>query len=328
MLMLAESLTGKEARDFTNLRGWINTSPLIIDGLRGKVVLLDFWTYSCVNCIRTLPHMKMLHERYAKDAFILVGVHTPEFEFEKDPVNVEAAVKRFEIRYPVAIDSENTTWKLYGNQYWPRQTLIDAKGVVRWEHAGEGEYDKMEKMIQNLLKETGSSQENRSSTGKNQLNTFEFSSKTTPEIYTGSLRSQGFGNGQVCVPGSCIRYLDPKDHSRDVPYLQGDWTQQQEYVAHATSEPGYVVLKYAARNANAVLGTSGQTPVTVKVELDGKPVEKDKAGSDVMWDKTGSFLVVRENRLYDIIRTRSFETHELKLLTSSDRLQVYTYTFG
>jgi thiol-disulfide isomerase/thioredoxin len=326
--MLAESLTGEKAPDFSNLRGWINTSPLTIESLKGKVVLLDFWTYSCVNCIRTLPHMKILHDRYGRDSFVLVGVHTPEFEFEKNAENVAAAVKRFGIEYPVAIDSDNTTWKLYGNQYWPRQTLIDANGIVRWEHAGEGDYDKMERIIQNLLRETGSSLENRSDKDSNKLGVFEYSPKTTPEIYTGSLRSQGFGNGQVCVPGSCTRYIDPKDHSRDVPYLQGDWTQFPEYIAHSTLDPGYIVLKYAARNANAVLGTSGQTPVTVKVELDEKPVEKDKAGTDVMWDKTGSSIIVKENRLYDIIRTRNFETHDLKLQTNSDTVQIYAYTFG
>ena len=326
--MLAESLTGKEARDFTNLRGWINTSPLKMEDLRGRVVLLDFWTYSCVNCIRTLPHMRMLHERYGKDSFILVGVHTPEFAFEKDPVNVESAVKRFGIKYPVAIDSENTTWKLYGNQYWPRQTLIDAKGVVRWEHAGEGDYDKMERMVQNLLKETGSKLESKSDSGKERLGAFEYSSKTTPEIYTGSLRSQGFGNGQVCVPESCTRFIDPKDHSRDTPYLQGDWTQFPEYVAHVSTDLGYILLKYAARNANAVLGTSGTDPITVNIALDGKPVAKDNAGGDVQWDSNGSYITVGNNRLYDIIRTRNFETHELKLATSSDELQVYSYTFG
>ena len=325
--MLAQSLTGKSAPDFSNLSGWLNTSPVTINDLKGRIVLLDFWTYSCVNCIRTLPHMKAIHAKYSQDHFVLVGVHTPEFGFEKKPENVADAVRRFGIEYPVAIDSENTTWRLYGNQYWPRQTLIDSNGIVRWEHAGEGDYDKMENMILNLLKETGTTVENQSK-GKDKLATFEYSSKTTPEIYTGSLRSQGFGNGQVCVPGSCIRYIDPRDHSRDVPYLQGDWTQFPEYVAHATLDLGYVVLKYSARNANAVLGTSCQARIAVKVELDGKPVDKDKAGTDVMWDSTGSILSVEENRLYDIIRTKSFETHELKLLTSSDNLQIYTYTFG
>jgi len=145
--MLAESLTGKTAPEFSNLRGWVNTSPLTMTGLRGKVVLLDFWTYSCVNCVRSLPHMKLLHKEYAGDTFVLIGVHTPEFEFERIPENVASAVKRFGIGYPVAIDSENTTWKLYGNQYWPRQTLISSKGTVRWEHVGEGDYDKMVERI-------------------------------------------------------------------------------------------------------------------------------------------------------------------------------------
>jgi thiol-disulfide isomerase/thioredoxin len=131
----------------------LNSQPLTLQGLRGKVVLLDFWTLDCANCIQTLPHIRQLHAKYSGPRFILIGVHTPEFEFEKDLDNVASAVKRFRIEYPVAIDNENATWKLYGNQYWPRQTLVDARGRVRWEHAGEGDYEEMEKQIRALLKE-------------------------------------------------------------------------------------------------------------------------------------------------------------------------------
>jgi len=152
--MTAELLTGRPAPEFSGLRGWLNSPTLTMTGLKGKVVLLDFWTYSCVNCIRTLPHMKLLHQKYSGQGLVLVGVHTPEFEFEKLPENVASAMKRFGIKYPVAIDSDNVTWKLYGNQYWPRQTLIDSTGMVRWEHAGEGDYDKMEEQIMRLLGET------------------------------------------------------------------------------------------------------------------------------------------------------------------------------
>jgi thiol-disulfide isomerase/thioredoxin len=120
--------------------------------LRGKVVLLDFWTFDCVNCIRTLPHIRQLHAKYGGAGFVLIGVHTPEFEYERDPENLANAVKRFRIEYPVAIDNENETWKLYGNQYWPRQTLVDAQGRVRWEHVGEGDYDKIEEEIRASLK--------------------------------------------------------------------------------------------------------------------------------------------------------------------------------
>jgi thiol-disulfide isomerase/thioredoxin len=326
--MLAESLTGKSAPEFSGLRGWLNTPPLTMAGLSGKVVLLDFWTYSCVNCVRSLPHMRMLHKEFAGEPFVLIGVHTPEFEFEKLPENVASAVKRFGIGYPVAIDSENTTWKLYGNQYWPRQTLIDSKGTVRWEHAGEGDYDKMEDRIRDLLKEAGRLEASKDHVGSNKPEEFGFMPNTTPEIYTGTLRSQGFGNGQLSPPGSSTRYSDPRKHSRDVPYLSGDWKQFPEYIMHATTESGYVLLKYGARNANAVLGVSETKPVRVEVELDGKPIEKAKAGADVQWDSRGSFLVVNENRLYDIVRSKAFETHELKLITKSEDLRLYTYTFG
>ncbi len=151
--MLSEILIGTQAPDFSRIQGWLNSNPLTMKDLMGKVVLLDFWTFDCVNCIRTLPHVRQLHAKFAVDAFVIVGVHTPEFEFERDPDNVASAVKRFRIEYPVALDSENVTWKLYGNQYWPRQTLIDARGIVRWEHAGEGDYDKIEDQIGLLLKE-------------------------------------------------------------------------------------------------------------------------------------------------------------------------------
>jgi thiol-disulfide isomerase/thioredoxin len=145
---------GNEAPEFSRIQGWLNSKTLTMKGLRGKVVLLDFWTFDCPNCIRTLPHVRQLHAKYTGDTFVVIGVHTPEFEFERDPDNVASAVKRFRIEYPVALDSENVTWKLYGNQYWPRQTLIDALGRVRWEHAGEGDYDKMEEKIRALVEQS------------------------------------------------------------------------------------------------------------------------------------------------------------------------------
>ena len=148
---------GRQAPEFSQIQGWLNSQPLSMEDLGGKIVLLDFWTFDCVNCIRTLPHIRQLHAKYAGDKFVLVGVHTPEFEFERDPENVAKAVKRFGIEYPVAIDRENVTWKLYGNQYWPRQTLTDARGRVRWEHVGEGDYDKIEAEVRALLEETGTS---------------------------------------------------------------------------------------------------------------------------------------------------------------------------
>lgn len=147
------SLTGKQAPEFAQIKEWLNSPPLTMSGLKGRVVLVDFWTFGCVNCVRTLPHVKHLYEKFAGEEFTLVGIHTPEFAFERPVEAVADAVKRFQIRYPIAIDSENVTWKLYGNQYWPRQTLVDALGMVQWEHVGEGAYDTMESKVAELLRE-------------------------------------------------------------------------------------------------------------------------------------------------------------------------------
>lgn len=152
-IIVDSTLTGHEAPEFSRIQAWINSPPLTMSGLRGKVVLLDFWTFDCINCIRTLPHVRQLYEKFRGDKFVLVGVHTPEYDFEKVPENVKDAVKRFRLEYPVAIDNENATWILYGNQFWPRQTLVDVTGRVRWEHAGEGDYEEMEERVRDLLKE-------------------------------------------------------------------------------------------------------------------------------------------------------------------------------
>ncbi len=141
------------APEFADIKGWLNSPPLRLSDLRGKVVFLDFWTYSCANCIRSIPSVMKLHDKYSSRGLVVIGVHTPEFEFEKDPGNVVSAVKRLEIRYPVALDSTNNTWKLYGDGYWPRQTLVDANGMVRYEHIGEGGYEEIEDQVKGLLGE-------------------------------------------------------------------------------------------------------------------------------------------------------------------------------
>jgi thiol-disulfide isomerase/thioredoxin len=143
----------KAAPELADISGWINSTPLQISELKGKVVFLDFWTFGCSNCVRTIPHMNELYHKYPSEELVIIGVHTPEFDYEKDADNVRSAVKKFSIEYPVALDSENTTWKLYGNSYWPRQTLIDYSGEVRFEHIGEGDYDEIEEQVKGLLAE-------------------------------------------------------------------------------------------------------------------------------------------------------------------------------
>jgi thiol-disulfide isomerase/thioredoxin len=143
-----------QAPELEGIAGWINSEPLTLKGLKGKVIFLDFWTYGCYNCQNTLPEMKKLHEKFAEGGLVIIGVHTPEFPYERKRENVERAVAAAGLTYPIALDSDNTTWKLYGNHYWPRQTLIDSEGKVSYEHIGEGDYDEIESMVRALLSES------------------------------------------------------------------------------------------------------------------------------------------------------------------------------
>ena len=145
----------RKAPELEDLQAWVNSKPIRLDELRGKAVLLDFWTYSCINCLRTLPHLRKMHKTYSDKGLVIIGIHTPEFEFEKEPENVKKAAVKHELKYPVALDNNHTTWNLYGNQYWPRSTLIDSKGLIRMEHVGEGGYDEIEDKIIELLTEIG-----------------------------------------------------------------------------------------------------------------------------------------------------------------------------
>ncbi len=144
-------MIGKAAPEFEGIKGWINSDPLELRNLKGRVVFLDFWTYCCINCTRTLPHVRELHDQHALEGLVVIGVHTPEFPFERDPKRVANAVQLAGLRYPIALDNDNVTWKLYGNQYWPRQTIVDMEGVVRYEHVGEGDYGEMERKVVELL---------------------------------------------------------------------------------------------------------------------------------------------------------------------------------
>lgn len=147
------TLGSKTAPEFSDIEGWINSEPLTLEGLRGKVVFLDFWTYGCINCVRTLPYVKELHSKFSPLGLVVVGVHTPEFPSERKRENVERAVAAAGLAYPIALDGRDATWKLYGNHYWPRQTFVDSKGVIRYEHVGEGDYEEMESVAARLLEE-------------------------------------------------------------------------------------------------------------------------------------------------------------------------------
>ncbi len=234
------------APDFTDNQRWFNTPgnrPLSLKQLRGKVVLVDFWTYTCINCIRTLPYLKALDARYRKDGLVIVGVHTPEFPFERDASNVQAAIKQNGIKYPVAQDNKYGTWDAYGNQYWPAEYFIDAKGRVRYTHFGEGDYGKKEQVVRELLAEAG----RRPGAGDSHAHGLSVTLDTTPETYLGTERTPH-------PPG----YLS----------FSGPWRRDP---MDALAGPGSRLrLDFAARRVYLVLG-SPDRPRSLDVILDGKP---------------------------------------------------------
>ena len=232
------------APEFTGITGWLNSAPLTMAGLRGKVVLVDFWTYSCINCIRTLPYVTKWYDTYHEKGFVVVGVHTPEFAFEQDANNVKDAIARFGIHYPVAQDNDYGTWKAYQNEYWPAEYLIDQSGNIVHEHFGEGEYDVTENAIRTLLGLPAAS----GSAGPD-LNGIQ-----SPEMYFGTDRQQYYVQGQT-----------PKDLNTFT--LQGQWQFTSQY-ARLDGATGTIVLKF--HSAKVFLVASSAVPALVSVIVDGK----------------------------------------------------------
>jgi len=305
------------APEFVGNERWFNTPgdrPLTLRGLRGRVVLVDFWTYSCINCIRTFPYLKAWDERYRKDGLTIVGVHSPEFPFERDPANVEEAIERNEIRYPVAQDNELATWSAYGNAYWPAEYFIDARGRVRYTHFGEGEYGEKEQVIRELLAEAGHPVGRRMA-GAHGIE--PEAGVTTPESYLGSGRAERFANG--LITHGLHDYSAPAEVPDDELAYSGPWRIEQD---SATAAGGSLELNFGARRVYLVLGTVDGKPRRVKVTLDGKPIGA-AAGADVH----GGAVTVRAQRLYSLVDLPAVGRHLLRLEPETG-VTGYAFTFG
>jgi cytochrome c biogenesis protein CcdA/thiol-disulfide isomerase/thioredoxin len=306
------------APDFTGNQRWFNTpggAPLTLRQLRGRVVLVDFWTYTCINCIRTLPYVRAWDERYRKDGLTVVGVHTPEFSFEHDAGNVERAIAQNQLRYPVAQDNDYKTWDAWGNQYWPAKYLIDARGRVRYAHFGEGEYDKTESAIRALLAEAGAS--HLGATARAHVETAA-PGLATPETYIGYKQSRGFdppvrpGRGSYQAPAK----LDPVHFA-----LDGTWDVSGE---SATAVSGASIhARVTARRVFLVLGTPDGKPHPGRVLIDGKPIPDSQSGQDV----AGGRLTVSQQRLYRLVDLPEVEDRTLTIELAPGTT-AYAFTFG
>ncbi len=306
-----------KAPEFVDTQRWFNTPgdrPLKLSSLRGRVVLVDFWTYSCINCLRTLPYLTAWDRRYRRDGLTIVGVHSPEFPFEKDAGNVEEAVARNGIHYPVVQDNDLATFSAYGTQYWPAEYFIDARGRVRFVHFGEGSYGEKERVIRELLAEAG----HPVSGGDSGAHGIVASAGvTTPESYLGSLRAERFVNGSIS--SGAHDFGRPVEPPANQLAYSGRWKIAPE---SATAAGGALELAFGARRVYLVLGSPGEDR-RVRVLLDGRPIPNRVAGADV---KDG-VVDVSSQRLYSLVNLPRVEHRVLRLIPEPG-VMGYAFTFG
>jgi thiol-disulfide isomerase/thioredoxin len=252
--------------------GWINSQPLTARELKGKVVLVDFWTYSCINCLRSVPYIEAWAQKYKDSGLVVIGVHTPEFDFEKELPNVQKAVTKFGITYPVALDSEQKIWDAFDNQYWPAHYFIDAKGKVRYEHFGEGDYDKSEQWIQQLLAERNArpmAAKMVSVRAQGVLAAADMNDVRSPETYVGYARAEGFASAGGLARDAEKTYAAPTAPALNQWGLAGRWVDGEQ-IAELKAAGGRIVYRFHARDLHLVLGTATGRAVRFRVTIDGR----------------------------------------------------------
>ena len=313
---------------FGGAAGWLNSEPLNADDLRGKVVLADFWTYTCINWLRTLAWVRAWHEKYPDRGLVVVGVHTPEFWFEHDPDNVGWAAKEMSVGYPVALDPDYAVWNDFGNRYWPAVYLADAEGRIRYHHFGEGEYQQSEMVIQMLLAEGGSADPGHDLVSVEALGleaAADWAVLRSPENYTGYGRTEGFASPGGVVPGKSYLYTVPAGLRLNEWALEGDWTVEEE-AATLDTAGGKIACRFQARDVNMVLGpTAPGTSVRFRVLIDGQPAGTDH-GTDA--DEQGSGTLTGQ-RVYQLARQHGPVTERTFEITFLDPgAAAYSFTFG
>lgn len=309
------NVTPYPAPELTGISTWINSDPLTIKSLKGKVVLIDFWTYSCINCIRTQPYLKELYAKYHDAGFEIIGVHAPEFSFEKNPDNVRQAAKDAGLAYPIALDNDFKTWAAFSNQYWPATYLIDKDGLVRRTHFGEGEYAEEEQAVRQLLNESGGRVPGQASTrdADRSLNAI------TPETYLGVARAAGYGGGSLRDGQASYTLSNPSDVNEWT--LGGIWKETPEGIVAIKDS----VLKYRVMAKDVYLVTGNDSKGTIDVLLDGKPIsETGHAGDDVQDSK----LHVHMAQLYKLVHFDRYNADTTIELHVSAGVQLNTFTFG
>jgi thiol-disulfide isomerase/thioredoxin len=303
---------------------WINSAPPDVKELRGKVVLVDFWTYSCINCQRTFPFLQQWWEKYKDRGFVIVGVHTPEFSFEKDSANVQQALRTYGVTWPVVLDNDMAIWNAYQNRYWPHKYLIDRAGRVVYDHIGEGGYIETERRIAATLGLDSAAVQGEEPPSPSLPS-------QTPELYAGYKRGE-FANREPVRPDALNVFADPRRYPPDQIVLAGGWVVRDEYIQRAAeSQPGEakIVLRYQAKDVYAVLGNAGAAPLRVYVLVDGQPLDQYSRGQDIQLDEQGrTYVEVTRQDLYRLVAKLLFGGHLITLWSDSPDFRFYTFTFG
>jgi methionine-S-sulfoxide reductase len=321
-------VTEGDMPELAGATGWLNSKPLTRANLRGKVVVLDFWTYSCINCLRAIPYVNAWYQHYKDSGLVIVGVHSPEFDFEKDPANVRKAIDKFSISYPVALDSDFALWKAFNNKFWPAHYFVDAKGKIRGHHFGEGKYARSERTIRQLLTEAGAKnlpEPLDDAAGEGVSAASDTANVASPETYVGFERAANFAS-----PGSFARdtvklYEAPARPALNQWGLGGRWKVSADKAA-LSAAPGRIVFRFRARDLHLVLGPGKDgKPVRFRVTLDGKAPATHK-GMDIDAQGNGT---VREQRLYQLIRqSGAVGEHEFTIEFLDANVEAYSFTFG
>lgn len=320
----------KKAPEFTGITSYINTNATKLSDLKGKVVLVDFWTYSCINCIRTLPYLVDWNQKYSDKGLVIVGVHSPEFEFEKNIDNVKQAVTRFGIKYPVLLDNDHGTWNAFQNSYWPRKYLVDSDGYIRYDHIGEGGYVETENAIKNLLTER-SNQQGIEISNINQTKltvpgaqSVDFNQIKTPELYFGYQYARAqLGNIEGFNPDKTVNYTIPTSNLKpNVIYLQGLWKNNPDSM-ELVGPDGKIILSYSSKSVNIVAGGKGE----ITVKEDGKNTQTNNPfkGNDL---DTGGKVNIDGQRLYNIAEHADYGNHHIEIKAKGSGFRLYTFTFG
>jgi len=327
------TLVGQMAPELEGALTWFNGPALKLESLRDKVVLLQFFDYSCVNCIRTYPYLIEWNHRYAALGLQIIGVHAPQFEFSMDPANVLSSIRRYNLAYPIAVDSHLKIAGAYTNRFWPRTLIVDQQGAIRFDHTGEGAYAEAEQMIQTLLRESNPNVKLPALFPP--VHDFDKPGAVcypiTTELYVGRLRGQ-LANAEIAATNTVINFHLPEPRDEGKVYANGDWAVHDEYMRHAVDKEHLddcLTVKYRATELNIVMKPESIYWMQVFVEQDGKPLRQEGAGSDVQYDAEGrSFVRVDIPRMYNIIGKQPYGMYEARFSVRGQGLSVYSFSFG